>query len=181
MTDAQPLDLRPTLRGRHVIVRPLHTDDWTSLFALASDPLIWAQHPASNRYQEDVFREFFSVALASHSAFLITDANDGRVIGSSRYHGYNAEAREIEIGWTFFARSHWGGRYNGELKQLMLKHAFQCVDRVIFVIGAENIRSRLAVERIGATLLEWHASGGPGHVVYAITRVGYTVPSGLPS
>ena len=109
------------------------------------------------------------------------DAHDGRIIGSSRYHGFNAGAREIEIGWTFLARSHWGGRYNGELKQLMLKHALQFVDRVIFVIGAENTRSRLAVARIGATLLASHTSGGPGRVVYAITRVGYKVPSGLPS
>lgn len=99
----------------------------------------------------------------------------------SRYHGFNADAREIEIGWTFLARSHWGGRYNGELKQLMLEHAFQFVDRVIFVIGAENTRSRLAVERIGATLLASHTSEGPGRVVYAISRVDYNVPMGLPS
>jgi RimJ/RimL family protein N-acetyltransferase len=167
-----PINLQPTLHGQYVHVRPLHEDDWTSLFAVASDPLIWAQHPAKDRYREEVFREFFAVAMASQAAFLILDAHDGRVIGSSRYHGYNAEAREIEIGWTFLARSHWGGRYNGELKQLMLDHAFQFVDRVIFVIGAENIRSRTAVERLGGVLLPSHSSGSPGRVVYAIDRIG---------
>ena len=77
-------------------------------------------------------------------------AEDGQVIGGSRYHGYNAEVSEIEIGWTFLARAYWGGKYNGEMKELMLRHAFTFVDRVIFLIGAENYRSRRAVEKIGA-------------------------------
>ena len=176
-----PVDLQPTLHGTHVIVRPLRETDWNALYAVASDPLIWAQHPANTRYLEPVFREFFDEAMAWHSSFAIVDARDGRVIGSSRYHGYSADTREIEIGWTFLARSYWGGVYNGEMKRLMLAHAFQFVDRVIFVIGAHNIRSRTAVQRIGATLLETHALTTADRVVYAIERANYGVPSGLPS
>jgi RimJ/RimL family protein N-acetyltransferase len=78
------------------------------------------------------------------------DAMDGRIIGSSRFHGYNREQSEIEIGWTFLARSYWGGAYNGEMKQLMLRHAFQFVNRVIFVVGIQNVRSQKALEKIGA-------------------------------
>lgn len=174
-------DLQPTLRGQHVFVRPLREDDWASLYAVASDPLIWSQHPASNRFEESVFREFFGEALALQSAFLVADAHDGRVIGSSRYHGYNAVAREVEIGWTFLARSHWGGRYNGELKRLMLDHAFPYVDRVVFVIGADNMRSRSAIERIGAVVLASHPRRSADRVVYAIDRADYAAPSGLPS
>ena len=54
------------------------------------------------------------------------------------------KSREIEIGWTFLARSHWGGTYNGEMKQLMLRHAFKFVNSVIFLVGPQNLRSQRA-------------------------------------
>jgi len=146
-----PPDLQPVLRGQLLHLRPLRNDDFDALFAVAADPLIWEQHPARDRYQREVFRAFFDEAMASGGALIATDARDGQVIGGSRYHGYNAEQSEIEIGWTFLARSYWGGKYNGEMKELMLRHAFTFVDRVIFLIGAENHRSQRAVEKIGAT------------------------------
>jgi RimJ/RimL family protein N-acetyltransferase len=145
-----PPDLQPVLRGQLLHLRPLHDDDFDALFAVASDPLIWEQHPARDRYQPEVFRAFFDEAMASRGALIATHARDGQVIGGSRYHGYDAEQSEIEIGWTFLARAYWGGKYNGEMKELMLRHAFTFVDRVIFLIGAENYRSQRAVEKIGA-------------------------------
>ena len=145
-----PFDLQPTLTGRLVELRPLRPDDFDALFAVASDPLIWEQHPASDRYREDVFRAFFREALDSGGALVALDARDGRIIGSSRYFGYDPERSEIEIGWTFLARSHWGGAYNGEMKRLMLDHAFRFVGRVVFLIGPQNYRSQRAVEKIGA-------------------------------
>ena len=145
-----PFDLQPVLHGELLRLRPLRPDDWDALYAAAADPLIWEQHPCSDRWQEDVFRKFFQEALDSGGAFVIVDANDGRVIGSSRYHGYDEAARAVEIGWTFLARSHWGGVHNGELKQLMLRHAFGFVERVIFLVGPGNRRSQRALEKIGA-------------------------------
>lgn len=164
------IDLQPTLRGKLLELRPLRSDDWDALFAVAADPLIWEQHPDHLRYQEDVFREFFRLALESRSAFAVIDRRDGRIIGSSRYHGYDPAAREIEIGWSFLARSHWGGHYNGEMKALMLAHAFQFVDHVIFVIGPKNIRSQRAVERIGAVLDGARDVRGRESMVYRISR-----------
>lgn len=169
------IDLQPTLRGSLLELRPLRADDWDALYAVASDPLIWEQHPDRERYKEDVFREFFRVALESEAAFVAIDLHDGRIIGSSRYHGYDAEAREIEIGWTFLARSHWGGRYNGEMKQLMLQHAFQFVDNVIFLIGPQNHRSRAAIERIGGEFVGSRFERGRESVVYRIGRPSTTV------
>ena len=168
------IDLQPTLRGALVHLRPLRADDWTALFAVASDPLIWEQHPASTRYTEPVFREFFRVAMESQSALIALDAQDGRVIGSSRYNAYNEARRDIEIGWSFLARSHWGGRYNGDMKQLMLHHAFQFVDSVLFVIGAQNIRSQKAVERIGAVLDGTRTDGELKSVVYRLVKPAVT-------
>ncbi len=147
-------ELQPHLAGDLIEVRPLRPDDWESLFEVASDPLIWEQHPASNRYQEEVFREFFREALASGGALIVIARTTQEIIGSSRYFGYDPERSEIEIGWTFLARSHWGGKYNAELKRLMLDHAFRFVEIVIFKIGPTNFRSRKAVEKIGGFLTE---------------------------
>jgi len=142
-------DLQPTLSGALVELRPVRPDDWEGMFAVAADPQIWAVHPVSNRYQEPIFREYFDGALASHAALTILDRKTGQIIGSSRYHGYEASISEIEIGWTFLSRAYWGGEYNREVKRLMLDHIFQFVDCVIFMVGETNFRSQRAMEKIG--------------------------------
>jgi RimJ/RimL family protein N-acetyltransferase len=147
-------ELQPHLAGELLELRPLRSDDWESLFAVASDPLIWEQHPARDRYKEEVFREFFREALASGGAFAVIDRKTQMIIGSSRYFGFDAGKSEIEIGWTFLARSYWGGKYNGELKRLMLEHAFKFVESVVFLIGPTNFRSQKAVEKIGGVRIE---------------------------
>jgi len=133
-------ELQPILKGELLELRPLRAEDFRDLYAVAADPLIWEQHPSNDRYQEEVFREFFREAMESGGAFLVIDCKSGQIIGSSRFHGYDEEKSEIEIGWSFLARSHWGGIYNREMKQLMLRHAFQFVDSVIFVIGSHDGR-----------------------------------------
>jgi len=143
-------DLQPHLKGELIELRPLRPDDWDELFAVASDPLIWEQHPESDRYKEEVFKIFFEDALRSGGAFVVVDTKTQQIIGSTRFHGYDPEKSEIEIGWTFLARKYWGGRYNREMKQLMLAHAFEFVENVVFFVGENNIRSQKATEKIGA-------------------------------
>src|SRR5918912_152652 len=163
-------DLQPTLRGELLELRPLRAEDYQDLYAVARDPLIWEQHPASDRYKEEVFKEFFREALESGGALIAIDAQDGRVIGSSRFHAYDEERSEIEIGWTFLARSHWGGRYNLEMKRLMLGHAFRFAESVIFVVGAQNLRSQRAVEKIGGVRVgSRRDASGRDSFVYRIT------------
>src|SRR5881275_180129 len=142
-------DLQPNLKGELVELRPLRPEDWHALFAAASDPLIWEQHPERDRYEKDVFKVFFREALESGGAFVIIDKESQQIIGSTRFYGYDPEKSEIEIGWTFLARKYWGGRYNRELKQLMLAHAFKFVESVVFFVGENNIRSQKATEKIG--------------------------------
>lgn len=147
------IDLQPTLVGDLVRLRPLVPDDFAALYAVASDPEIWSIHPAPDRYQEPVFRKFFAEALASNGAFAIIDQSTNAIIGSTRFAGHDAVKGEIEIGWTFYARSHWRTGHNREVKALMLCHIFPHVKIVVFRIGAGNSRSRLAVERLGAKLV----------------------------
>ena len=144
-----PFELQPTLTGTLLQLRPLRAEDETELYSVASDPNIWAQHPVSDRYTEPVFREFFKGALESGGAFAVLDRATGRIIGSSRYDGYDERRSEIEIGWTFLATAYWGGVYNREMKTLMLRHAFQFVDTVVFLVGPQNWRSQRAMEKIG--------------------------------
>src|SRR3954452_23364844 len=120
-------DLQPTLVGKRIWLRPLRAENFDALFAAASDPLIWAQHPESDRYTREVFRRYFDTAMESGGAFAIIDRATGRIIGSTRYYNWQPDASEIEIGWTFLETAYWGGVYNRELKALMLKHAFQFV------------------------------------------------------
>ncbi len=171
-----PFDPQPVLSGDLVHLRPLCETDWDDLYAVARDPLIWAEHPMHDRHQEAVFRGFFREAMDSGGALLIREATSGTVIGSSRYHGYDSSRRVVEIGWTFLARACWGGRYNAEVKRLMMDHAFQSVDSVIFLVGPENYRSRRAVEKVGGTLDGTRKNGrGEASLVYRISR-GSRVP-----
>lgn len=147
-------ELQPRLIGDLLEVRPLREEDWERLFRVASDPLIWEQHPAHDRYKEEIFREFFREALESGGALAVIDRESRQIIGSSRYFGFDPKESEIEIGWTFLSRSHWGGTYNAELKRLMLEHAFNFVESVVFLIGPTNVRSQKAIEKIGGIKTE---------------------------
>lgn len=144
------MNLQPThLRDEFVELSPLQAEDLDRLYAAASDPLIWEQHPNPNRYQRSVFETYFKGAMESGGAFLILD-NAGLVVGSTRFYDHFPDRREIKIGYTFLARNCWGKSYNRRVKRLMLAYAFQHVDQVIFHVGAQNMRSRRAMERIGA-------------------------------
>jgi len=144
--DWQPYNLEDSI----VKLVPLTASDFENLFAVASDPLIWEQHPAKDRYKKDVFQLYFDGAVSSGSAFLITDKLTGQVIGSTRYYDYKPEKSGIAIGFTFLARQYWGGLYNKSAKKLLLDYAFQFVDHVYFHIGPDNIRSQRAILKIGA-------------------------------
>jgi RimJ/RimL family protein N-acetyltransferase len=170
------MDRQPVLEGERLLLRPLREDDWDALYAVASDPLIWEVHPAGDRWQEGVFRTYFDDGLAKGGALAVIDMHSGAVIGSSRMQGYDpANGGSVEIGWTFLARSHWGGAINREMKRLMLTHALGYVERVMFRVGETNLRSRRAMEKIGGHLCEareYVQMDGRvvAHVVYEITR-----------
>ena len=144
------MNLQPSLENESVRIRPVRPDDFEALFAVAADPLIWSQHPNPLRWQRAEFANYFNGAIESGGAFMVFDSQTGELIGSSRFCNLNAEKRSVEIGYTFLIRSKWGGKFNPALKKLMLDHAFQQgLERVQFFIGANNLRSQIAMERLG--------------------------------
>lgn len=146
----QSFDFQPTLVGDLITLRPLTADDFEALHTAASDPLIWEQHPDPSRYRREVFENnFFASALASDSAFVVIDNASQKIVGSSRYYEWDADKKGIAIGYTFLARSHWGGAVNREMKRLMLDHAFRSAKTAWFHVGSTNWRSRKAMEKIG--------------------------------
>ncbi len=170
-----PLDRQPTLIGARVALRPTRPDDWDAHWAIAADPLLWAVHPAWDRYKEPVFRAYFDANLASGGSMTIVDPATAAVIGASRFWEVDPATGSVEIGATYIARAHWGSGANRAVKQLMLAHALAAVPAVTFRIGASNGRSRRAVEKIGARLTDRRdvslMAGVPTeHVIYEITR-----------
>ncbi len=144
-------NLQPIHLGNELIkIVPLQEADFDKLFAIASDELLWEQHPNKDRYKKDVFQIFFKGAMESKGAFIVYDAATNLPIGSSRYYDYNETDKSIAIGYTFIARTHWGLGFNKALKIAMLGYAFKFADTVIFHVGACNLRSQKAIQKLGA-------------------------------
>jgi RimJ/RimL family protein N-acetyltransferase len=173
---AVPFGLQPHhLKNEIVSLVPLQEEHFEALYAVASDPLVWEQHPNPLRYQRSVFKTYFEGAIASGGAFLILDSQTGAVVGSSRFYDYNAQDSSILIGYTFIGRAYWGKGYNKEVKRLMLAYAFQYVDNVYFHIGAFNIRSQKAIENIGANKVaeievEYYGEDSKLNFIYMISK-----------
>jgi RimJ/RimL family protein N-acetyltransferase len=165
-----PLEFQPTIEGSLVRLRPIKESDFEALYAIASDPLLWEQHPVKNRTDRTVFRNWFADGVAGH-ALVVVERSTGLVIGTSRYEVLDERRREVEIGWTFLARTRWGGTYNSEVKRLMIDHAFGWALVITFKVHEDNLRSVRAVEKLGAerVRLEPARYGVGNSVVFALT------------
>ena len=167
---ASYFDPQAGLSDGTVRLRALRAEDWEALSAAASDPLIWEQHPAHDRWKAEVFRDFFDTALSSGRAYLIVGAATGRVLGSSRYHP-GPDDRSVEIGWTFLIRDVWGTDVNRRVKALMFAHALEHFDRVVLYAGLENFRSQRAIEKVGGRRLpDAPNSGGELSAMYEVVK-----------
>jgi RimJ/RimL family protein N-acetyltransferase len=163
------------LQGSLVTLRPLKDEDFEALYAAASDPLIWEQHPNSDRYQREVFRKFFQDAIDSNGGYLILDARTQKVIGSSRYYDYEPEKKKVVIGYTFLTRDTWGQGHNREVKRLMILHAYTFADQVHFHVDERNLRSQKAMEKIGGRQVDrFQKTSSSGNLrttlVYELTK-----------
>ncbi len=144
------LDIQIILKNEKVILYPLQEKDFEVLYTVASDPAIWEQHPNKDRWKKDVFKTFFDGAMQSKGAFKIVDKTTGNTIGSTRIYNYNEKENSIFVGYTFYAVQYWGKGINHSVKMTMLDYLFKFVSKVYFHIGVNNIRSQVAIGRIGA-------------------------------
>ena len=168
-------EFQPHLQNEKIRLVPLQETDFEKLYAVASDPHIWEQHPNKDRYLRDVFKNFFEGALQSGGAFILYDQTTDEVIGSSRYYDYNPADKSIFIGYTFLAKKYWGKSYNLSLKNLMIEHAFQFIDKIYFHIGAENYRSQNSIvktgaQKIGEEKIAYYGESEKLNFVYSIEK-----------
>lgn len=169
------MNLQPTLKDDFVILYPLQTSDFDELYKVASDPLVWEQHPNKDRYKREVFQNFFDGAMQSKGAFKIIDIDSNETIGSTRFYDLDSNNKSVLIGYTFYGRKYWRSSYNPKVKKLMMDYAFQFVDTIYFHIGANNIRSQKAIERLGATKVReievaYHGEPEKLNFEYAISK-----------
>ena len=165
------MPLQPTLQDELIKIVPLTKNDFESLFTIASDPMIWEQHPQPDRWKKEIFQTYFDEAIDSGSAFLVYEKKTNQPIGCTRYYEYDPGNSGIAIGYTFLARPYWGGRYNWSMKKLLIDHAFSFVDRVLFHVGKTNVRSQRALEKIGAVKIgDWEQGEKPPHYEYEIRK-----------
>lgn len=169
-------ELQPTfLFNEKIKLKPLLETDFDNLFEVASNPKVWEQHPNPNRYKLEDFTNYFKGAMESKGAFLVLDSETNEVVGCSRYYDFNADDKSVLIGYTFIGTKFWGNGYNKALKKLMLDYAFQFVDKIYFHVGALNIRSQKAIEKIGATKIdefevEYYGEASKLNFVYLILK-----------
>ncbi|MEM8508431.1 MAG: GNAT family N-acetyltransferase [Bacteroidota bacterium] len=154
--------LQPTLENELVHLRPLQSEDFPALYEVAKDPKIWELHQNPDRYTLPVFKMFFEEAMASNGAFAILEKKSGLIIGSSRFKLHPIANDAVEIGWTFLGRAYWGGIYNTSFKSLMINHAFQHFDYILFNVDQHNYRSQKAVKKLGGKHIE--KDGVLGHL-----------------
>ena len=142
--------IQPILENENFKLIPLQENDFKRLYVVASDPKVWEQHPNKERYKREVFENFFKGAMESKGAFLVVSKDSGEVLGCTRFYDFNRENKSILIGYTFYGRNSWGKNVNPQIKKMMLDYIFQYVETVIFHVGKENVRSQVAMERLGA-------------------------------
>jgi len=168
------INWQPKLKGALVTLKPLSLSDFELLYQCASDPQIWEQHPIKDRYKWEVFQTFFDSAIACKTAFLVLENETNAVMGSTRFYEHYPIEQRIAIGYTFLAKKYWGGKYNKEIKTLMMNYAFGHVQKILFHIGDENYRSQKAIEKLGGVKLRMFdiESGGVNypHYEYGITK-----------
>jgi len=137
-----------------ILLKPLEAKDFEALFAIASDKEIWTQHPNFNRYQRDEFAVYFRSLLHSNQPYLIIDKTKDMIVGATCYYEYCSTEKSIAIGYTFISKEYWGRNYNRQVKHLMILHAFEYIEKVIFHVRKGNIRSQKALEKIEARFVK---------------------------
>lgn len=147
----------PTLENKWVRLSPLTMSDVVTLLPLVlHEPDLFRLMSVQLHSLQDL-QQFIQVALADcrdgkSLPFLITDKRSGEVVGSTRFGNIERSHKRLEIGWTFIARAVQGTGLNKAMKYLMLQYAFEQLDmnRVEIKTNEQNLRSRRAIESIGA-------------------------------
>ncbi len=145
------------LKGNQVTLFPLEACHFGELQLLAKDNRIWEFLPADCSKPE-TFQINFTEALVEKEKgtqypFVITNNKNGNLIGSTRFLDIQMQHKKLEIGWTWLHPNFWRTPINLECKLLLLAFCFDTLqmNRVQLKTSDTNMRSRKAIEKLGAT------------------------------
>jgi len=139
-----------------VRLEPLDERHRAELARAAADPQIWAHLPAdgSGAGFDDWFDASLKLALAGREAvWAVRTLSDGALVGSTRYLAIEPTHRRLEIGYTWYAPSVWGGQVNPACKLALMRYAFETLgfNRIELKTDNLNLRSQAAIAALGAT------------------------------
>ena len=139
-----------------VSLQPLKTGHKQGLLKAASDGELWELWYTSVPSQNTV-DSFINTALEEQKneksiPFVVVDDQTNTVIGSTRFMNIEAANKRLEIGHTWYAKSHQKTGVNTKCKLMLLTYAFEHLDciAVEFRTNWFNFNSRNAILKLGA-------------------------------
>ena len=145
-----------TLEARGIRLEPLEPAHTEGLIAAASDGKLWDLWYTAIPVPEKMAR-YVEDALDGQKnglmlPFVVRDAADGSIIGTTRYHDINAPIDRVEIGYTWYCQSRQRTHVNRACKLMLLTHAFEVLrcQVVGFRTDNFNFRSQAAIAGLGA-------------------------------
>lgn len=177
-----------TLTGFNVILEPLSPEHKDGLIEAVKDGELWDLWFTSVPTPEKV-ADYIKTALdmrenAGAMPYAVLEKRTNKVIGSTRYFNVDEDNHRVEIGYTFYAKSHQRTAVNTESKYLLLSHAFEKLEAIAveFRTHWHNLKSRTAIARLGAKqdgILRNHTRSADG--VYRDTVVFSIINSEWPA
>lgn len=145
-----------TLTANQLVLEPLALSHEDGLRAAAADGELWNIRVTSVPKPEET-RKYIEDALTmreagSRFAFAVIEASTGKVLGSTSYHDILPAVKRVEIGYTWYGKSHQRSHVNSTCKLLMIQHAFETLDCNVVGWRTDNFNfaSQAAIERLGA-------------------------------
>ena len=150
--------LCPTLEDSRVKLSLLDLNNYEHLIAIAQQENLVQYSPSKIDTPKDL-KSYVQTALDGfyHSTilpFIVYDKQKQAYAGCTRFGNIDSHNKKLEIGWTWIGHEFQGSGLNSHMKFLMLQYAFEELkfDKVSFRVDERNIRSRKAIEKLGATL-----------------------------
>jgi len=145
-----------TLSGETVNLVPLEKKHFSELEQLAGDKRIWEHYVLDGSDPKTILTALEIAVTEKENGtqfpFVIQQRSDYKIVGSTRFLDIQPLNKKLEIGWTWLHPDHWGSDINRECKLLLLTFCFEQLEasRVQLKTDERNIRSRKAIEKIGA-------------------------------
>lgn len=150
--------LAPTLENSIVRLSPLGMSNYKILLPIAAQDNLVQFSPSKIDTPDDL-KEYVQEAIndlyqKKAIPFIIFDKRKNAYAGCTRFGLINWKNKVLHIGWTWIGREFQGTGLNIQMKYLMLQYAFEVLnfDKVEFRVDERNIRSRKAIEKLGAKL-----------------------------